>query len=75
MVCQTDGKALMSNPNKALGKWILRDVLEIPYNTIVTYDMLLERNIDAISFKKLPDGTYKLDFEEIGTLDRFIESN
>lgn len=28
--CQQDGKALMSNPNKDLGKWILRDVLGIP---------------------------------------------
>lgn len=34
------GKSIMSNPNKALGKWLLRDVFELPEKTLVTYDML-----------------------------------
>lgn len=28
-ICQADGKAIMSNPNKALGEWILREVLKV----------------------------------------------
>jgi hypothetical protein len=38
-VCHDEGKALMSNPNRTLDEWILRDLLRLPENTIVTYDI------------------------------------
>ena len=47
-VCQQDSKAIMSNPNKLLGKWLLRDVFELPERTIVTYDMLEKSYLESI---------------------------
>lgn len=61
-VCQADGKALMSNPNKALGKWLLRDVLKLKVGQIVTYEDLLKIGVDSLVFRKYPDGTYDCDF-------------
>ena len=61
-ICQEDGKALMSNPNKDLGKWILRDVLHVEEGHLVTYDDLLKIGIDSILFLKHPNGTYSCDF-------------
>lgn len=37
---RNEGKAIMSNPNKVLGEWLLRKVFELPENTVVTYEML-----------------------------------
>lgn len=41
-VCQEGGKALMSNPNKALGKWLLRDVLNLKPKELLTLGKLRE---------------------------------
>lgn len=70
-VAQEGGKALMSNPNLALGKWILRDVLAIPPKTLVTMDMLDLIGIDSVQLSKLKDGTYRLDFLEKGSFAEF----
>lgn len=61
-ICQEDGKALMSNPNKDLGKWILRDVLHVEEGHLITYEDLLKIGIDSILFLKHPNGTYSCDF-------------
>jgi len=70
-VCQTDGKAIMSNPNKVLGKWLLRDVFELAEGTIVTYEMLEMFGIDSVVFTKIGDNEYSVDFSEIGTYEAF----
>ena len=72
-VCQADGKAIMSNPNKILGIWLLRNVFELKEGTLVTYEMLEKFGIDSVVFTKLKDGRYKIDFCEIGTYEDFIE--
>lgn len=69
------GKSIMSNPNKALGKWLLRDVFELPENTIVTYDMLCEFGIDSVLFTKLEDGKYSIDFCPMGTYENMYDEN
>ena len=51
-ICQDNGKALMSNPNKALGKWILRDVLSLKEGEVLTYQKLKELGIDSILITK-----------------------
>ena len=71
-LCQENCKALMSNPNKALGKWLLRDVLKVPYGKIISYDDLLEIGIDSVSFKKVEDKKYFLDFKNVGEFEKFI---
>lgn len=63
-VCQQDGKAIMSNPNKALGKWLLRDVLELPEWTLITYELLQEKGFDTVLFEKVGELEYKINFTD-----------
>ncbi len=73
-VCQQGEKAIMSNPNKALGKWLLRDVLGLPERTLITYDMLEEFGINAVEFIKLSDKEYKIVFT-YQPVDELIDLN
>jgi hypothetical protein len=70
-ICQEDGKAIMSNPNKALGEWLLRSVLKLPPKTLLTYDYLLAVGVDAVKFTKY-GGIYKVDFTTVGEYDDFL---
>ena len=51
-VCQSGNKALMSNPNKALGEWILRDVLKKKEGELVSMKDLNEFGFDSIGVEK-----------------------
>ena len=73
-VCQQDNKAIMSNPNKILGEWLLRKVFELSEGTLVTYDMLLKFGIDSVVFTKHADLEYSVDFAEIGTYEIFYSN-
>ena len=64
-VCQDGGKAIMSNPNKNLGKWLLRDVLHLQNGELVTLDMLDNLGVNAVLFTKHDDGTYSIDFTNV----------
>lgn len=68
-----EGKAIMSDPNSALGKWLLRDVLEIPEGKPVTYEMLEEYDVDSVIFTKEGDGKYSIDFAPPGTYEKLAE--
>lgn len=72
-ICQADGKAIMSNPNKILGEWLLRKVFELEEGTLVTYEMLQRFGIDSVIFTKHGDLDYSVDFAEIGTYEEFYE--
>lgn len=63
-LCQDNEKAIMSDPNKALGKWLLRDVLNLKEGQLLTYNYLLEVGIDSVVFKKEGEGMYSVDFVE-----------
>lgn len=65
------GKSIMSNPNKVLGKWLLRDVFEVEEGTIITYEMLETFGVDSVIFTKNGELDYSVDFAEIGTYERF----
>ncbi|MGL5099674.1 MAG: hypothetical protein ACRC6B_06525, partial [Fusobacteriaceae bacterium] len=47
-ICQADQKALMSNPNSALGNWLVRDVLDIKHNRQITKEDLISAGIDSV---------------------------
>ncbi|MGN1394082.1 MAG: hypothetical protein ACI4V7_08650 [Succinivibrionaceae bacterium] len=68
-ICQQEGKAIMSNPNKALGKWLLRDVFKLPEKTIVTYEMLQIFGIDSVIFTKKSELEYTIDFCNLDTYE------
>lgn len=73
-ICQDGEKALMSNPNKALGQWLLRDVLNLAEGQIITYDMLEDLGIDSVQIVKLEELKYEISFAKVGTYEEFIES-
>lgn len=70
-VCQDSDKALMTNPNSALGKWLLRDILGLKEKEHLTYPMLEEIGIDSVQIDKLVDGTYTINFKELGAYEEF----
>ena len=74
-VAQSGGKALMSDPNKDLGKWILRDVLGLPERRLVTMELLKEIGIESVKITKKDNQNYLLDFVEVGTYTKFEEDN
>ncbi len=74
-VCQDGGKALMSNPNKDLGKWLLRKVLRLQAYQLLTYDVLMQKGIDSIEISKNTDGSYNINFKELGTYEEFENEN
>lgn len=70
-ICQADGKAIMSNPNKVLGEWLLRKVFELSEGTLLTYEMLEVFGIDCVIFTKIGELQYTIDFAELGTYEKF----
>ena len=54
-VCQSDRKALMSNPNCALGKWILRE------GELLTLDLLDRMGFNSVSVFKDDETHYRID--------------
>lgn len=74
-VCQDGGKALMSNPNLDLGKWILRKVLNLNIGELLTYDKLESLGIDSVAITKDSDLEFRIDFMKLGSYDKFVEEN
>lgn len=74
-VCQDGSKALMSNPNKSLGKWLLRQVLRLPEGQLLTYDTLIRKDIDSIEISKNSDCNYNINFKKLGTYEEFENEN
>ncbi|MCM1294159.1 MAG: NgoFVII family restriction endonuclease [Muribaculaceae bacterium] len=70
-VCQDGSKALMSNPNKDLGKWLLRKVLRLPEGQLLTYDILIQKGIDSIEISKNTNDSYNINFKKLGTYEDF----
>lgn len=50
--CQDAGKSIMSKPNKALGHWIIDDVLKIDPSVKITYQMLEKYGVDSVVIEK-----------------------
>lgn len=70
-VCQDGSKALMSNPNTDLGKWILRDVLNLREGELLTYEKLASVGLDSVVIYKAKDGIYDIDFARLGSYEEF----
>jgi hypothetical protein len=73
-LCQSSSKALMSYSNKELGKWILRDVLNLKHSELLTYDKLQEIGVDSVRIDKLDDLLYEINFSSIGSYEEYIQS-
>ncbi|MDO4425218.1 MAG: NgoFVII family restriction endonuclease [Planctomycetia bacterium] len=71
-LCQDNSKALMSNPNSALGKWLLRDVLHLQEGELLTYEMLERLGIDSVVIEKISEERYRINFAKIGSYEKFM---
>lgn len=74
-VCQDNSKALMSNPNAALGRWLLRDVLNLKERELLTYDKLQRIGLDSVVIYKIDEGKYDIDFTKVGSYEEFLGKN
>ncbi|PIN87718.1 NgoFVII family restriction endonuclease [Candidatus Woesearchaeota archaeon CG10_big_fil_rev_8_21_14_0_10_32_24] len=74
-VCQDGSKALMSKHNADLGKWLLRDVLNLKEGQLLSYKRLQEIGLDSVIIEKIDSRTYAIDFRPSGTYEEFIEEN
>lgn len=72
-ICQEGRKALMSNPNRALGKWLLRDVLNLEEQELLTYERLLEIDTDSVIIYKNNSESFSIDFLPLDSFEEFEE--
>lgn len=70
-VCQANSKALMTNPNKDLGKWLLRGVMNLREGELLTYERLEEIGIDSVVIYKESNDVYTINFTELGSFEEF----
>ena len=73
-VCQENSKALMSNPNKALGKWILRDIFKLKEGVSVTNATLLLYGIDSVRIDKISNFEYEINFSATNSYENFVNN-
>jgi hypothetical protein len=64
----------MSNPNKALGKWLLREVLKLKEGELLTYKKLELIGIDSIRIDKIDTQNFKINFVTSGSFEEYLES-
>jgi len=74
-VCQDNSKALMSNPNSALGQWLLRDVMNLKERELLTYEKLQAIGLDTAVIYKIDNETFDIDFTRIGSYEKFLNDN
>lgn len=74
-ICQDGGKALMSNPNLALGEWLLEQVLNKKENELLTYSDLEKIGVDSVEITKRLDGGFDIDFKKQGTFEMFADNH
>lgn len=72
---QENGKSLQTNPQGALGEWILKDVLGLENREIVTIEYLNKLGIDSLKIIKLSDKCFKITVAETGAYERFKLEN
>lgn len=74
-VCQDGSKALMSNPNSALGKWLLRDVMNLGERELLSYEKLENIGLDTVVVYKIDNEHYDIDFTRTGSYEKFKLDN
>ena len=70
-VCQQGDKALMSNPNCALGKWILRDVMNLHEWEIATINKLDELGFDSVVLTKIDENNFAISISTDSNYSKF----
>lgn len=71
-VCQQNSKALMTNPNSALEKWLLRDILQLKEGELATMGKLNRLGFDSVIIIKDENGNFKIDIMKTNSYIDFI---
>ncbi len=66
-MCQEGRKGLMSNPNKSLGHWLLRVVLNLKEGKLLTRKKLDAIGIDSVRVDKLSEKIFEINFSRTGS--------
>lgn len=69
--CQDNAKALMSNPNIALAKWILQTALRLKENELATYETMQNLGVDSVIIDKENDLEYSIDIMPLNAYENF----
>lgn len=72
---QDNGKSLQTNPQGALGEWILKDVLGFENREVVTMEHLQALGIDSLRITKLDNKHFKITVAETGAYEKFKLDN
>lgn len=70
-VCQENRKALMSNPNKDLGEWILRHVFELKEGELLTKEKMVQVGVDSVRVDKISESSFQINFAKLGSYEEF----
>ena len=71
-ICQENGKALMTQSNRKLGKLILRDGLKLKIGELATYEKLQLLGIDSVRIDKIDNNKFEINFAKNGSYEEFI---
>ena len=71
-ICQQNSKALMTNPNSALEKWLLRDLLQLEEGELATMERLNLLGFDSVIIYKDSNDNYRIDKAKLGSYEQFI---
>ncbi len=71
---QQNLKALMFDPNKDLGKWLLRDVFKLKEGILVSNELLSTCGIDSVRIDKISEYEFDINFLKTGSFEKFINS-
>jgi hypothetical protein len=71
-ICQQNSKALMTNPNSALEKWLLRDILQLKEGELATMEKLNRLGFDSVIIVKQDNGNFKIDIMKTNSYIEFI---
>lgn len=74
-VKQQNGKSLQTNPQGALGEWILKDVLGLKDRELVTWELLDKLGIDSLRIIKIDNKHFKITVAETGAYEKFKIDN
>ncbi|MGL4652685.1 hypothetical protein [Cetobacterium sp.] len=72
---QDNGKSLQTNPQGALGEWILKDVLGLENREVVTMELLEKLGIDSLKITKVDDNNFKITVAETFAYEKFKLDN
>lgn len=71
-VCQEGGKAIMTNPNKALAEWLIKRYIGVEIGTLITYDTLERLGFDAVVVTKESATLFHIDKAPIDSYEQYI---